>query len=62
MIDIIPYWCYPYVIPTFHVVIIHRLFFLVTRFTRSLVGCSCSPFLFYHIEVAEKNVISNKKT
>ena len=29
MIDIIPYWCYPYVIPTFHVVIIHRLFFLV---------------------------------
>ena len=24
MIDIIPYWCYPYVIPTFHVVIIHR--------------------------------------
>ena len=28
MFHIIPYWCYPYVIPTFHVVIIHRLFFI----------------------------------
>ena len=27
MIDIIPYGDNPYVIPTFHVVIIHRLFF-----------------------------------
>ena len=38
MFHITPYWCYPYVIPTFHVVIIHRLFFFVTRFTRWLQG------------------------
>ena len=34
MIDIIPYGINPYVIPTILVVIIHRLFFFVTRFTR----------------------------
>ena len=74
MIDIIPYWCYPYVIPTFHVVIIHRLFFSCNSL-HSLVsplylqgcylslGCAWPTIHFYHIEVRrEECYIRNEKS
>ena len=50
-IDIILYWCYPYVIPTFHVVIIHRLFFSCLVYGYVL---GVPTFHFYHIEVSRE--------
>lgn len=60
MFHIILLWNYPYVIPTFHVVIIHRLFFLVTRFTRLLVGCA-QLFLLPYRTNTSKNISQKEK-
>nr|DAY35039.1 MAG TPA: hypothetical protein [Caudoviricetes sp.] len=51
MIGMFPYillYCYPYVIPTIHVVINHRYFFLLVDYGY-VVGCP--TILFYYIEV-----------
>lgn len=53
MFHIIPYWCYPYVIPTFHVVIIHRLFF---SWWFMVIGWVCPGFHFYYIEITHPRI------
>ena len=45
MFHIILLWNYPYVIPTFHVVIIHRLFFSWWVYGYRFVGVQCFIFI-----------------